>query len=104
MDAEGDDKDRKETRKMAAALIFLIILLTATIVLLAPILSEIISQNLSPGINLKDSAVISFFVTVAVMVLFALVSGDGLVGEIQFVLGSFFAFYLTIWLSIAWIF
>jgi hypothetical protein len=31
-------------------------------------------------------------------------SGDGLLGEIQFVLIAFFLFFIIIWLMIAWIF
>jgi hypothetical protein len=36
--------------------------------------------------------------------LLAIVSGDGLLGEVQFVLAAFFLFFIVFWLMIAWIF
>jgi len=45
-----------------------------------------------------------FGVTVALFVLFALVAGDSLIGEIQYMLGSFFGFFLILTLLIAWVF
>jgi hypothetical protein len=48
--------------------------------------------------------VISFFVTLVIMVIFAISSGDGLLGEIQFILGGFFLFFLIIWFLVAWVF
>jgi hypothetical protein len=38
------------------------------------------------------------------MIVFAISSGDGLLGEIQFILGGFFLFFVIIWLLVAWIF
>jgi hypothetical protein len=35
---------------------------------------------------------------------FAVSAGDGLLGEIQFILGGFFLFFVIIWLLVAWIF
>ena len=69
-----------------------------------PVLSDIAEIYFSPGMGLRDSAIVSFLLTIVVMVVFALVSGDGLLGEIQFVLGAFFSFFVIIWLLIAWIF
>jgi hypothetical protein len=37
-------------------------------------------------------------------VLFALVAGDSLIGELQFMFGAFFSFFALIWLLIAWVF
>jgi hypothetical protein len=37
-------------------------------------------------------------------VLFALVAGDGIFGELQFMLLGFFAFFVIITLLIAWVF
>ena len=101
---ETDHKDKHESRKTAVALISLVLLLGIAIVLMLPMLSEIAATHFSPGLGLKDSALISFFITVAIMIVFALSSGDGLLGEIQFVLGGFFSFFIVIWLLTAWIF
>jgi hypothetical protein len=54
--------------------------------------------------GLKTAAVWGFFVTVALFVLFAVVSGDSLIGEIQFMLGAFFTFFAVLTLLIAWVF
>jgi hypothetical protein len=37
-------------------------------------------------------------------VVFAAVSGDGLIGELQFMLAGFFSFFLILTFLIAWIF
>jgi hypothetical protein len=41
---------------------------------------------------------------VALFVLLALVAGEGLVGELEVMIGAFFAFFMTFWLLIAWLF
>lgn len=104
MVGEADNKDKRESRKIAIALVSLVLVLGVAILLMLPMLSEIVSVYLSPGLGLKESAVISFFVTVVIMIVFAIFSGDGLLGEIQFILGSFFLFFVIIWLLVAWIF
>jgi hypothetical protein len=101
---EADNKDKNESRKIAIVLISLIITLGVAILLMLPALTEIVTVHLSPGLGVKDSAVISFFVTVVIMIVFAVSSGDGLLGEIQFILGGFFLFFVIIWLLVAWIF
>ena len=68
-----------------------------------PMLKEFILL-LEPGVGLKTAATWSFGVTVVMFVLFALVAGDGLLGELQFMLVGFFLFFAIITLLIAWIF
>jgi hypothetical protein len=104
MVGETDNKDKNESRIIAIALVALVLVLGVAILLMLPMLSEIVAVHLSPGLGLKESAVISFFVTVVIMIVFAIFSGDGLLGEIQFILGSFFLFFVIIWLLVAWIF
>lgn len=104
MVGETDNRDKNESRKIAIALISLVLVLAVAIVLMLPALGEIAAVHLDPGLGLKDSAVISFFVTIVIMIVFAISSGDGLLGEIQFILGGFFLFFVIIWLLIAWIF
>lgn len=104
MAGEADRKDKNESRKIAIVLISLVTMLGIAILLMLPMLSEIVTTHLSPGIGLKESAVISFFITVIIMIVFAMASGDGLLGEIQFILGGFFLFFTIIWLLISWIF
>ncbi len=104
MVGEFDKKDKKESKKMAIAMISLVLLLFAALALMLPELTEMMDLHFSPGLGLKDAAVISFFVTIVLLILFAVASGDGLLGELQFILGSFFLFFVIIWLSLAWIF
>ena len=104
MVGETDEKDKKESRTVVIALIGLLVVLALGIVFLAPAASEIFATYFSPGIGLRDAAVIAFFVTLVTLVIFAVAAGDGFIGEIQFMLGAFFGFYLIAWLMIAWIF
>ena len=104
MVGELDKNDKNESRKITIALLVLLILLAVATFLMLPMLSEIVSIHISPGLGLKDSAIISFFVTIVVMVILAITAGDGLLGEIQFMLGSFFLFFIIIWLLLAWVF
>ncbi len=96
--------DKKESRKIAIALVSLLLVLGLAIFLMIPLLTELVAVNFTPGVGMKDAAVISFFITVVIMIVFAVVSGDGIFGEIQFILGGFFLFFIIIWLMVAWIF
>ncbi|WP_372864117.1 hypothetical protein [Spongiibacter sp.] len=86
---------------LCAALLALLVLASA---MMMPLLSSFIEQHFSPGLGLRDAAVIAFFVTVITLVVFAFAAGDGLLGELQYILGGFFSFFLVFWLMIAWIF
>ena len=88
---------------MSAPTVPLIVLALAALLLL-PALAELTATHFSPGVGLKTAAIISFFVTVLLMIVFALVSGDGLLGEVQFILVGFLLFFLIFWLMVAWIF
>lgn len=100
----SDDKDKRQARATLIAIILVLLLAVIATALLLPMLGELSSGVFSQGIGLKSAAVISFFVTTILLVMLALVSGDGLIGELQFVLGGFFTFFIIIWLMIAWIF
>ena len=59
---------------------------------------------LDDGVTLKTAALWSFGVTVALMIVFAIAAGDGFIGELQYMLVAFFAFFVIITLLIAWVF
>jgi hypothetical protein len=102
---ETDSKDQNDSRKTAIALIVLVAVLVGAAVLMLPALGEIVSvADLNTGLGLKDAAVIAFFVTLVVMVVLAIAAGDGLIGEVQYMIGGFFTFFIFIWLMLAWIF
>ena len=104
MAGETDQKDKTESRKVAISLLALVILLGIASVLMIPFLGELAALHLSPGLGLRDAAVLSFFTTVVLMIIFALAAGDGFLGEVQFMLAAFSGFFITIWLLLAWIF
>lgn len=104
MVGEHDNKDKHQARKLAIAFAGLIVLLGIASFLILPMLGEFTAVHFSPGLGLKESAVLSFFITMVVMVVLAIAAGDGLLGEIQFILGGFFLFFVIVWLMVAWIF
>ncbi len=104
MIGKTDNNDKNESRKIAITLIALVLVLAVAAFLMLPALTEVSATYLAPGLGLKDSAVISFFITIIIMIVFAVASGDGLLGELQFIIGGFFLFFVIIWLLLAWIF
>jgi hypothetical protein len=104
MTGETGAKDKKDARALAIVLIVLSLLLAVTAIFAMPALGEFNATFLAPGLGLRESAVIAFVATLVTLVIFAIAAGDGLLGEIQFMLLGFFAFFLVLWLLIAWIF
>lgn len=101
---EEDQKDKDESRKIAIVLVSLVVVVGIAAMLLLPSLSEFAAVHLQPGLGLKTAAIIAFFVTVVLFLVFAVFAGDGLLGELQFMLLGFFLFFVIFWLMIAWIF
>ena len=104
MVGETDKKDKNESRKIAITIVSLVLIGLLGILFLLPALGEIVSSGFAPGLGLRDSAIISFFITSVLMIVLAIAAGDGLVGEIQFMVGGFFAFFFITWLLLAWLF
>ncbi|HEY7885754.1 MAG TPA: hypothetical protein VIC08_12495 [Cellvibrionaceae bacterium] len=100
----SDDKDKREARSILLAIVVVLALAAIAFFLLLPMLGGITGGIFAPGLGLKESAIIAFFVTVVLLVIFTLAAGDGLLGELQFILAGFFTFFIVIWLMIAWIF
>ena len=97
------EENRSDMKVLAIIVVAVVVLLVLAGSLFLPMGQEVLSA-LDDGMTLKEATVWGFGVTVAVLVLFAVVAGDSLIGEIQFMLGSFFAFFLVLTLLIAWIF
>jgi len=98
--AEGG---RSELRLLAILFGIALVVLLGLAILGVSVVGEL-AAAFDDGIGLKTAALWGFGVTVALMVLFAVVAGDGLIGEIQFMLGAFFTFFAVITLLIAWVF
>jgi len=93
---------RDVTLLVITGLVVLGIVLLALIVL--PISFAWIVQSFEPGVGIKMASIIGFFVTTTLFIVFAIFSGDGLLGEIQFMIGGFLLFYLIFTVMIAWVF
>ena len=100
----SDLKDKNDSRKILLSLSVLFIILILSIIFMFPSFLEILSTGTSTGLGLKESAVVSFFVSLVLVTVIAIVSGDGLLGEVQFVLAAFLIFFFVFWFLIAWIF
>ena len=96
-----DVRDRKQTTLLVLGLCGLV-LVAGTLLIL--IVGPFVLEATSAGLGLKESAVIAFGVTLVLMIVLAVAAGDGLLGEIQFMIGGFAGFFIMIWLMIAWIF
>lgn len=96
--------DSDDSKRMLLIIGLLLGLLLVAGFMMWPLAVEFASTQLAPGLGMKNAAVISFFVTVVTMVVFAFAAGDGFIGEIQFMLAGFFSFFVVIWLMLAWIF
>lgn len=97
-------KDEKEARTVAIALIGLVVMVLFGALFALPMLAEFNQAYLADGVGVKGAAILAFIATVIVLVVFAVAAGDGLIGEIQFMLIGFFAFFLVLWVLIAWVF
>jgi hypothetical protein len=97
----ADVEDRKHTVRLFAAIVVLLALAGAVLFFFG---GPLIAEHLAPGVGLRAAALIAFFVTLGVLVVMALVAGEGLVGEIQFMIVGFAGFFVVLWLLIAWIF
>ena len=86
---------------LVAFLVALIVLAAATTL---PGLSEWVAVSFDSGIGLKNAAITAAVISVTVMIVFALAAGEGLIGEIQFMIPGFFLFFVFFWLMIAWVF
>ena len=104
MVGDTENKDKKEARSLAIALLILGGLLLVGVIFAMPMLSDFNQAYLADGVGIKDAAIIAFVATIVTLIIFAVAAGDGLIGEIQFMLIGFFAFFVVLWLLIAWVF
>lgn len=102
--SEQNSGDDRQALKIAVASLVIAALLGVALMLFLPLLGSFVDQHFSAGMGLKDAAVVAFFTTAVTLVIFAVAAGDGLLGELQFMLSGFFGFFLVLWLLIAWIF
>jgi hypothetical protein len=106
MPSPQDDRDRKEAARLllaAAVAILLLIVIGGVGIYFIMGIGE--SDPFSAGLGLKNAAIVSFGVSLAVILVMAVVSGgDAIFGELPFTIAGFLLFFVIFWLMIAWIF
>jgi hypothetical protein len=106
--SNGDLRDSRLALRILLGFSALVALLVALLVLAAattlPGLSGWVATTFDSGIGLKNAAIVAAVIAVTVMIVFALAAGEGLIGEIQFMIPGFFLFFVFFWLMIAWVF
>ena len=95
--------NRGDLKLLAVVVLIAVLALVLLAVFLLPAATPIVG-TLNEGLGLRESVPWGFGLTVALIAFFALVAGDGLIGELQFMLGAFFSFFLILTLLIAWVF
>lgn len=107
-DADGtggsDRRDRREAIRIALGLLAIVALLALGLMLLGPSLEQAVAQHLAPGLGLRSAFAWGFGVTVALFIAFAVVAGEGVIGELPVMLATFLAFWVIFSLTVAWIF
>jgi len=104
---EGDRQEQKEATKLfvaaAGALILLVLIGAGGFYFLVSSMGE--ADPFSPGLGLKNAALISFAVSFAAILVMTVASGgDAILGELPFTIAGFLIFFVIFWLMIAWIF
>ncbi len=104
----GDNWESRRALRILYGASFIAALVVALIVLGAattlPGISEWVAVTFDSGIGLRRAAIISAVVSVVILIAFAMAAGEGLIGEIQFMISGFFVFFVFFWLLIAWVF
>ena len=104
----SEEAERKRATRIAVGLtvvgLCVLILLGWGVAAAAPGVMEWVDRVFSPGLGLKSAAIIAIVVSISVLILFAIFAGEGLIGEIQFMIPGFFLFFLFFWLMLAWVF
>jgi uncharacterized membrane protein YdbT with pleckstrin-like domain len=107
MPSAHDDRDRKDSLRLLLAAAVALILLVAIVWGGLYYLFETanFTDPFAAGLGLKNAALIAFGVSLAVILVMAVVSGgDAIFGELPFTIAGFLIFFVIFWLMIAWIF
>jgi len=96
-------ESRSDLKILALVLVATAVFIAVAVTFGGPLLADL-ATAVEPGIGIKEAAKWSFGVTVVMFLLFAVVAGDGIIGELPFMLLGFFAFFVIIMLLIAWVF
>jgi hypothetical protein len=101
MPNQDDIADRKLTTRLFLIIAGAVVVLAALVFFFV---GPMIVESTAAGLDLKESAVIAFGLTIVALIVMAIAAGDGLIGEFQFMVAAFAGFFVVSWLMIAWIF
>jgi hypothetical protein len=106
MPSRQDNRDRKDAaRLLLAAAVAILLLIAIAGVGIYLIMGLGNSDPFSAGLGLKGAAIVSFGVSLILILAMAIVSGgDAIFGELPFTIAGFLIFFVIFWLMIAWIF
>lgn len=103
-----DDRDRKQATVLLAVLAVAALVVAGLAVwgvaALMPAAQAWIDTTFGGGLGLKTAAIIAAAVSFVALIALTVTAGDGLLGEVQFVIPGFFVFFLFFWLMTAWVF
>lgn len=99
-----DHRDRRDAWRIVLGFAVLLLLAGIAAVVIWPAIEALTATHLAPGLGIKPAFAWGFGLTFAVFVVFAMVAGDGVFGELPIMLGAFLGFWVIFSLSIAWIF
>jgi hypothetical protein len=106
--SESDASDRRRTLILLAVLglgaVLLALLAVWGAMVLLPDLQAWVTQVFAPGLGLRTAAIIAAVVSFLAIIVMTMAAGDGLIGEVQFMIPGFFLFFLFFWLMTAWVF
>jgi hypothetical protein len=98
-----DTQEQTSSSKLLLGLMILVVVFITGVIIIAPDISGAVTE-FNQGVGFKTAAIYAFFTTLVLMIILAIAGGDGLIGELQFLLIGFLVFFVIIWLFIAWIF
>ncbi len=106
MPSPSDRRERNEAlRLFVAAAISLLLLVVAGAGFYYLMGIDSAGDPFSAGLGLKNAALVSFAVSLVLILVMAVVSGgDAIFGELPFTIAGFLIFFVVFWLMIAWIF
>lgn len=103
-----DDRDRKQATQMLIVLAVAGLVVAGLVVwglaALMPQAQAWADATFGAGLGLKTAAIIAAAVSFVALIALTVTAGDGLLGEVQFVIPGFFVFFLFFWLMTAWVF
>ena len=60
--------------------------------------------ELNQGVSLRSAAIAGVAASITLLIVLAVVAGDGLIGEFQYMVAGFFLFFVFFTLFVAWVF